>query len=510
MSDEARPIIARVTTLSPLRNPDQPYDVLIIGAGFAGIGAAAQLRRAGITDIAILERAGDVGGVWRDNTYPGCRCDVPSSLYSFSYLPNSGWPDRFASQPEIHAYLRDAVQDLGLSDYLHVDSDVTNATWQPDNQVWFLRLATGQQTSARMLVVGSGAMNEPAIPRIPGLNEFTGEVFHSARWPREFDPTGRRIAVVGTGASAVQLVPQVAAAAGNVVVFQRTAPWVLPRGDRSIPAWARQLHKRMPATMQAVRGTDFMRRELMTNSFTKSGRFLSLIEAAGQRHIARQVKDQQLRDAVTPDFRPGCKRLLMSDDWYPTLQKDNVELVTDRIDRFIAKGAAMASGAVHEFDTLILATGFHVQRRSILSMIIGDGGESMAATMVKGYPTAYLGSTLPGFPNLILMTGPNTGLANNSMLLMIEAQARYAASMAGYLAQNPTVALDVKPTVFAAFASELEKRLTRTVWSSGGCASWYQDATGRVTALWPGTTTEFRRRTNKLTIADYRIVPRPS
>ncbi len=489
-----------------LRSADRPYAVAIIGAGFAGIGAAAALAQAGVDDFVILERADDVGGVWRDNTYPGARCDVPSALYSYSYLPNPNWSDRFSSQPEIHAYLRGAIDELGLAAKLHTGCQVTEARWDSKDLVWAVTLGDGTEVSTRLLIVGSGAMNEPATPRIAGLDEFSGQVFHSARWPATFDPAGRRIGVIGTGASAVQLVPEIAASAAHMAVFQRTAPWIVARGDRAIPRWLRQIHDRVPGSLSTTRGANFIRRELMTGAFTKSNRLLSLIEVAGRRHLARQVSDEHLRAQVTPTFRAGCKRIILSDDWYPTLARNNVELVTDPIHHVTTDGVVTASGAAHDLDTIVMATGFHVQRRLILSAIIGAQGASMASTMVRTAPSAYLGSTVPGFPNLILMTGPNTGLANNSMILMIESQARYAADMARYLQANAEVALDVKQAVMDDFTAELTARLDRSVWATGGCASWYQDAHGRVTALWPGTTTEFRRRTRQISLPDYTVV----
>lgn len=487
----------------------ESYTTVIVGAGFAGIGAAAQLHERGVNDFVILERADDVGGVWRDNTYPGCQCDVPSSLYSFSFLPKPDWSDRFATQPEIQDYLRGAVRALGIESKVHFGCDVSAMVWNPADQRWTLTLAGGESLTARMVIVGSGALNEPSVPKFEGLADFGGQAFHSAQWPEDFEPSGKKIAVVGTGASALQLVPQIAENAAEVLVFQRTAPWVLPRGDRSVPVWQQQLNGRIPAAMSVSRGFGFIRRELMMNSFARSGRMLSLLERSGRRHIDQQVADPALRAKVTPTFRAGCKRVLMSDTWYPTLARPNVQLVTAPIERFTATGIVTADAAdERQVDVVVLATGFRVQRRSILARIIGAQGEPMAVAMAKTAPTAYLGSTLPGFPNLVLMTGPNTGLANNSMILMIESQARYAADMAKYLQSHTDVALDVRQQVMTTFTRELEERLGKSVWADGGCSSWYRDSAGRVTALWPGTTTEFRRRTRQLRLADYEVLER--
>ena len=497
---------------SPTLHSSASVAVAIIGAGFSGIGAAAALKQQGIDDFVILERAAEVGGVWRDNRYPGCRCDVPSALYSFSYKPKPDWSDRFAAQPEIQQYLAACITDLGLTAHLRMRADVKTARWDESSQHWLLMLGDGATVTARMLVVGSGALNEPVIPRISGIESFEGETFHSAQWPSDFDPTGKRIGVIGTGASAVQLVPEIVDAAAHVTVFQRTAPWVVPRGDRAIPQWLRTTYSRIPGTMSVTRTAEYVRREMLTDTFTKNGRLLSVVERTGRHHIRAQVHDAKLRRLVTPKFRAGCKRIIMSDDWYPALQRNNVDLVVDPIDRFTADGIAVGLAAgnrqEHRFDAVVMATGFAVQRRSILFDIFGSDGRSIAHSMAATTPTAYLGSTIPGFPNLVLMTGPNTGLANNSMVVMIEAQAAYAASIARHLVDHPDRALDVRAQALANFTAEMEQRLAQSVWAAGGCSSWYLDAEGRVTALWPGRTSEFRRRTRELRLADYVVVPR--
>ncbi len=505
-----QPIIKYVNVPPP--HSLAPVTVAIVGAGFAGIGTAAALRRKGIDDFLILERAAGVGGVWRDNTYPGCRCDVPSALYSFSFKPKPDWSDRFATQPEIRRYLEQCIADLDLGPHLRLDTEVTKALWDEASQTWTLSVANGSSITARMLVMGSGALNEPVIPQIAGLETFAGETFHSAQWPEDFDPTGKRIAVIGTGASAVQLVPQLVDSADHVTVFQRTAAWVVPRRDRAIPEWLRATYARVPGAISVTRTAEYFRREAVSNSFSKNGRLMGVIERAGRRHIKSQIADPQLRRRVTPDFRAGCKRIIMSDDWYPALQRPNVDLVSDGIDRFTSEGITIVGEDNIErelaFDAVVLATGFHVQRRSILFKIVGRNGRTMAQSMATSTPTAYLGSTVPGFPNLVLMTGPNTGLANNSMVVMIEAQAGYAASMARHLLDNPDIALDVRAEMLADFTAEMEQRLAQSVWANGGCASWYLDGDGRVTALWPGRTSEFRRRTREIQLADYVVVPR--
>lgn len=493
-------------------------DVAIIGAGFAGIGVAAQLQRDGINNFVIYERGDDVGGVWRDNTYPGCRCDIPSSLYSFSFLPKPDWADRFATQAEILAYLREAVDVLGIGPAIKLGLAVDRVVWNAAQSWWDLTLADGTVRSARMVVVGSGTLNDPVIPKFDGLAGFGGRVFHSSDWPHDFSATGRRIAVIGTGASAIQIVPAIAPEVDHLTVVQRTAPWIMPRGDHPLSSWQREVNARVPFSMAVARGYDYLRREVVTPSFVRNGRVLSWMEWTSRRHLNSQVKDPVLRSKIDPSYRIGCKRVLMSDDWYPALQRPNVDLVTDPVAGVTESGLLLqqADGSPPrqvEVDTIVLATGFRVQRRAILSRIVGTTGDSMAAAMFKSAPTAYLGSTVPGFPNLILMTGPNTGLANNSMIVMIEAQAKYASDMARRIVQGASAAdnvvIDLRPAAFERFAAEIEGRLTHSVWQNANCSSWYQDSLGRVTALWPGTTSEFRRRTRRLDERDY-VISGPS
>lgn len=488
----------------PAATPALDHEVIIVGAGFAGIAVAVELRRHGIKDFRILERANDVGGVWRDNNYPGCKCDVPSALYSYSFAPKADWAGYYGSQPEIWQYLRDCVQRFELESHLDFDQDVTDCQWDADNGCWVV--TTDDRTlRTRLLVSATGALNEPAIPKFSGGEDFAGTRFHSAQWPHDFDPSHRRIAVIGTGASAVQFVPEIVDSAHSVLVFQRTAPWIMPRSEPGLPGWLNEVWRNIPGRASLTRKSHYLFRELVTDAFTGNGRGLSALERIARRHLHNQVKDPQLLKALEPDYRIGCKRVLFSDDWYPALQRDDVELITDPIADIAAGGIVTERDGqreLHHVDTIIYGTGFQVSRLPFLFRIRNEAGKPLAFVWAASRPGAYLGTTVAGFPNLALMTGPNTGLASSSMLLMIEAQARYVREMALYLQDNPG-ALQVTDEAQDRYLDEIEKRLHDSVWMQGGCASWYQDAGGRVTAMWPGRTREFDKRTRTLNLADY-------
>lgn len=501
------------------------HEVIIVGAGFAGVAVAVELRKHGITDFRILERADDVGGVWRDNNYPGCSCDIPSALYSYSFRPKTDWSGHYGTQPEIWQYLRDCVTEFEIADHIDFGQDVVQCQWDDDQSLWTVTTADAVITT-RLLVSATGSLNEPLIPKFENRDAFAGTSFHSAEWPHDFDPSHRRIAVIGTGASAVQFVPEIVDAAHSVTVFQRTPPWVMPRADGTLPSWLRELWNSVPGKLplgsllpNTVGGTDYrhaltrkaqyLMREFATDSFAGNGRGLRAMERIAERHLHSQVEDPQLRAVLEPDYRIGCKRVLFSDDWYPALQKPNVELITDPIADLAAGGVITQAGGertLHHVDTIIYGTGFQISRLPFLFRIRNSTGTPLAYVWAASRPGAYLGTTVAGFPNLALMTGPNTGLASSSMLLMIESQARYVRQMALHLHDNPG-ALQVKPDIQDRYLDDIERRLESSVWSQGGCSSWYQDSSGRVTAMWPGRTAEFDRRTRQLRLSDYTQVP---
>ncbi|MEU9381108.1 NAD(P)/FAD-dependent oxidoreductase [Streptomyces sp. NPDC048279] len=482
--------------------------VAVIGSGFGGLGAAVRLRREGITDFVVLERAGSVGGTWRDNSYPGCACDVPSHLYSFSFAPNPDWPRTFSGQEHIRAYLEHVADVFGLRPHLRFDSEVKRMTWDPEKLRWDIETASGS-LSADVVVSATGPLSDPKIPEIPGLDSFPGKVFHSARWDHDYDLRGKRVAMVGTGASAIQIVPAIQPEVAQLTVFQRTPPWVMPRVDRAISAGERRLHRALPFTTQARRGFLWGIRELQVQAFTKRPDELGLVESLAKRNMARAVKDPALRARLTPDYRIGCKRILLSSTYYPALTRPNVDVVASGPGEIRGSTVVAADGSSAEVDAIIFGTGFHVTDMPIAERVVGADGRTLAETWKDGM-AALRGAAAAGFPNWMTIIGPNTGLGNSSMILMIESQLNY---MADYLRQlrvlGGRAALDARPAAVAAWNHKVQERMKRTVWNTGGCTSWYLDANGRNTTIWPGTTTEFRRATQRVDLAEYEVVRAP-
>ena len=479
-------------------------EVAIVGTGFSGLCMAILLKQAGFGSFVVLEKAARVGGTWRENTYPGAACDVPSHLYSFSFEPNPTWSRAFSSQAEILAYLDRCADKYQVRAHIRFGVEVASATYDQAAGRWTVRGKDGSVVVARALVLGNGALHVPAYPDIPGLASFAGRCFHSARWDHDFDPRGQRIAVVGTGASAIQLVPQLAAVAGRLQLFQRTPAWILPKPDHAIGPRARSIYARLPALQQLVRASIYWRLEWRALGFTRPA-ILKLAEPLVRRHIAASVRDPARRAALTPSYRMGCKRILLSNDFYPALARPNVELVTAAIDRVEPAGVRTRDGVLREVDAIVLSTGFRVHEYLSSIHITGVDGHELNERW-RGNPGAYLGITVAGYPNLFLLMGPNTGLGHNSMIFMIEAQARYAVQCVAALRAHGVKAIDVRPEVQAAFNAELQARLARSVWQSG-CTSWYQDADGRNSTIWPGFTVDYWRRTRRLRLADFHVQP---
>jgi len=469
--------------------------VAVVGSGFSGLGAAIRLKRDGIEDFVVLERAGDVGGTWRDNTYPGCACDVPSQLYSFSFALNPGWTRSFSPQPEIQEYLRRCVREHGLGPYLRFDQELLEAAWDGERRHWRLRTSGGAWT-AQVLILGTGPLSEPSVPSIPGLERFRGTVFHSAQWNHDHDLAGERVAVVGTGASAIQFVPHLQHAAARLHLFQRTPPWILPRVDRSITGAERWLFRHLPGAQRIARLGVYWSRESSVVGFTREPRLMKLVERLARRHLRRQVPDPELRRRLTPSYTIGCKRILLSNDYYRAVSRPNVELVTDGIAEVREHSIVTRDGAEREVDTIILGTGFHVTDSPTMRRVRGRDGVSLAESWRLGM-SAYLGTSIAGFPNLFMLVGPNTGLGHNSIVLMIESQLAYISDALRHMAESGATSVEVRPEVQSAFENEVQARMPRTVWSSGGCASWYLDARGNNTTLWPGSTWGYRLRTRR-------------
>ncbi|GGW29174.1 Baeyer-Villiger monooxygenase [Streptomyces lucensis JCM 4490] len=489
--------------------------VAVIGSGFGGLGAAVRLRREGITDFVVLERADSVGGTWRDNSYPGCACDVPSHLYSFSFAPNPEWPRTFSGQRHIRAYLEHVTDLFGLRPHIRFDSEVKLMTWDGEGLRWHIETTRGTLT-ADVVVSATGPLSDPRIPDLPGLESFPGKVFHSARWDHDYDLRGKRVAMVGTGASAIQIVPAIQPQAGRLTLFQRTPPWVMPRIDRAISGPERWLHRRLPVTAQARRGLLWGIRELQVQAFTKRPDELGLVERIAKRNMARAVKDPELRAKLTPDYRIGCKRILLSSEYYPALARPNVDVVASGLSEIRGSTVVAADGSEAEVDVIIFGTGFHVTDMPIAERVVGAEGITLAESWKNGM-RALRGASAAGFPNWMTIIGPNTGLGNSSMILMIESQLNY---MADYLRQLDVLgvppgpqgtgggraALDARPAAVEDWNRRVQDRMKRTVWNTGGCTSWYLDASGRNTTIWPGTTTEFRRATRRVDLGEYAVI----
>ncbi|MGW7261983.1 flavin-containing monooxygenase [Streptomyces sp. NPDC054842] len=482
--------------------------VAVVGSGFGGLGAAVRLRREGVTDFVVLERASGVGGTWRDNSYPGCACDVPSHLYSFSFAPNPDWPRTFSGQDHIHAYLEHVTDLFGLRPHLRFDSEVKVMRWDDEKLHWEIETASGTLT-ADLVVSATGPLSDPKIPDVPGIDTFPGKVFHSARWDHDYDLRGKRVAMIGTGASAIQIVPAIQPEVGKLTLFQRTPPWVMPRMDRAISGAERWLHRRLPFTTKARRGLLWGIRELQVQAFTKRPEELGLVEKLAKRNIARAIKDPELRAKLTPDYRIGCKRILLSNTYYPALARPNVDVVASGLARIEGSTLVAADGTTTEADAIVFGTGFHVTDMPIAERVVGADGRTLADTWKDGMQSLR-GATAAGFPNWMTIIGPNTGLGNSSMILMIESQLNY---LADYVRQldvlGGRVALDARPAAVDAWNHRVQERMRRTVWNTGGCNSWYLDANGRNTTIWPGTTTEFRSATRRVDLAEYEVLRAP-
>ena len=486
----------------------QPADlsVVIVGSGFAGLCMAIRLLQSGVSDFLVLERAGDVGGVWRDNTYPGIACDIESHLYSYSFAPNPDWSRTFASQREILEYLRACADTFGVRPKIRFNCGVVAATFDEPGGRWRVETSDGGTLTARVLVSGSGhALSKPILPDLPGLASFAGPAFHSARWDHSVDLAGKRVAVIGTGASAIQIIPSIAPVVASLLVMQRTAPWVMPRNERPIAEATRARFRRHPWLQKLLRGWLYLRHEVLAYGFVRRPAVLRLASRVVRRMIAARVKDPALREKVTPRYTLGCKRVLLSDDYYAALGRDNVELCTEAITDVRPAAVCTANGAVHPVDALVFATGFEAAEGSLPFAIRGRRGEDLADAWRDGI-AAYLGTAVAGFPNLFLLLGPNVGLGHSSMVYMIESQVAYILDAILTLRARDLRSVEVRREVEARYNEELQRRLARTVWQTGGCTSWYQRRDGRNTTLWPGYTFEFRRRTRRFDAESYQLV----
>jgi cation diffusion facilitator CzcD-associated flavoprotein CzcO len=477
--------------------------IVVIGAGFSGIGLGIRMLREGIEDFVVLEKASDLGGTWQANTYPGIQCDIPSHLYSLSFMPNPGWTRTFSEGSEIWDYLRRCARDGGIMPHLRLGCEVLRAEWDEAGKRWRIETSNGS-FSADVLITATGGLSEPAIPDIPGLGSFGGALFHSARWDHEQELGGKRVAVVGTGASAIQIVPRLQRDVAKLYVFQRTPPWVMPHRDRPIPRAERQLYARLPAAQRLSRAWSYLIRESIVPGLVGNPDRMKRMERIGRAHLNRQVPDPELRARLQPSYRLGCKRILPSNEWYPALQQPNVELISGGVSEIRQEGPVGTDCSLKEVDVVVLATGFNVAHPEFGHRLSGPHGTVGQVWENEG-AQAYLGTTIAGFPNLFTLAGPNTGLGHNSILYMIESQLNYVLDALRLFEGRGIARFEVRPEVQGAYNADLQRRLAGAVWSSGGCANWYLDEHGRNVVIWPRQTWSFRRLTRRFDPASYRL-----
>jgi cation diffusion facilitator CzcD-associated flavoprotein CzcO len=488
-------------TPGPPAQAAEVYSVVIVGAGFAGLCMAIRLKQAGIEAFTIVEQADEIGGTWRDNRYPGAACDVESHLYSFSFEPNPNWTRTFASQPEILRYLLHCTEKFGLRPHIRFGTTVKRAVFDDRAGRWALETAEGETIRAGAIVLCCGGLSRPAYPEIEGLEAFEGPVFHSARWDRNAAVEGKAVAVIGTGASAIQIVPSLAPQVEKLFVYQRTAPWILPKPDRPITRLGRAVFGYLPLSQRILRWAIYWQREALAVGFVVWPAILRIAELVARRYLARGIADPNLRAKLVPSYAMGCKRILPTNDYYPALMRSNVELVTDPIDGVRPHSIVTRDGKERAVDIIVLATGFRASEPVAPFEIIGRDNRRLDEVWSTG-AEAYLGTTVSGFPNLFFIVGPNTGLGHGSMVFMIEAQVRYILSSMKAMRARKIESVDVRPEVQREYNDRLRARLRKTVWASG-CHSWYLTRDGKNTTLWPGFTFEFRRKTRRFDAKSY-------
>jgi cation diffusion facilitator CzcD-associated flavoprotein CzcO len=476
----------------------------VVGAGFGGVGIGIRLREAGVEDFTIFERGESVGGVWRANTYPGAACDVPSHLYSFSFAPGHHWSRRYALQPEILRYLDETARDFGITPHLRLGTEVTEARFDAERGRWTLTTDHGESHEFDVLVTACGQLTRPAVPPVEGIGDFEGPVFHSAEWDHEVELEGKRVAVIGTGASAIQFVPEVAKAAGSTTIYQRSAPWILPKSDRTYPEWERRIFKRFPARVAVARLGMFAFFEMGTYGFTGHNAVLKPFQKIADLERNKQLgHDPELLAKATPDYTIGCKRVLFTSDWYPTLLRDDVELVTDAVERATAS-AVVAGGIERETDVIVWGTGFQ-SHNFVAPMAIHGLGDRELNDVWGERAEAFLGTTVSGFPNMYVLYGPNTNHGSGSVPYTLESQFNYVIDGIRRLREGGFRWIDLRPETQERWRAEIDERSASTVWTTGGCGNWYVNSKGENTNNWPGPWLEYRRRTKQLNPGDYRV-----
>ncbi len=493
---------------SGVGRPD--YEVAIVGTGFGGLCIALKLREDGEQNFVLIERGDSVGGTWRDNSYPGAACDVPSHLYSFSFAPKTDWSRKYPVQPELHAYLRDIAERHELLPKVRFSTTFEGADYDEVHQLWHIRISRQgvvSQLSARSLVLANGGLAEPKLPEIAGIERFAGKTFHSSRWDHDYELAGKRVAVIGTGASAIQFVPEIAPKVARLDVYQRTPNWIIPRPDRAYSQAEKSRFARWPLWRKLYRAMIYWGHEARVFGFVVQPAFMKLFQKVAEFHINRQVVDPTLKRKVTPGYLIGCKRILISNDWYPALGRRNVDLVDAPIAEIREHSIVTADGQEREVDCLIFGTGFYATDNPIGAVVRGRGGRSLAQEW-SGGEEAYLGTLVKGFPNLFLIVGPNTGVGHTSMVYIIESQVSLIRRLLAKL-RGKAQALEIKAAVQDGFNHALQQRLETSAWSTG-CNSWYKHRSGKITALWPGFTFSFRRQIEAVGDGDYTLQTAPT
>ena len=482
-------------------NDDQV--VVIIGTGFSGMGAAMKLRDSGREDFVVLEKAHDVGGTWRDNTYPGCECDIPSHMYSFSYELNTQWSKSFSGQEEIWAYLRKVADEKGIRPYITFGVEVTGATWDDARKLWTVNTRRGEDYEARVVIAGVGGLHIPNVPEINGADTFVGPKFHSAQWDHSVDLLDKKVVVIGTGASAIQFIPIIAQEVGHLTVFQRTPAWVLPKKDKPTPQWRKKMFAKVPGAQRAYRNALYWALEARAVGFNGHLKILPVAEKIVKRYLAKKIPDPELRAKLTPDYRLGCKRVLQSNTYYPTFLRDNVTLSTDGVAEIVKDGVIDANGVKHEADIIIYGTGFHVIDAFDYLDVKGKGGVNLAAQFREHGTETYMGMTINQFPNLYFMLGPNTALGHNSVVFMIEQQTKYIVRMLDEMDKRGAVAAEATKQAQTEFNIEIQKLVEKGIWTQGGCTSWYLDSHGKNRTIWPKFTFQYWWETRKVDAKDF-------
>ncbi len=486
-----------------MKKNQNTVDTLIIGAGFAGLGTAIKLKAAGVTNFVILERAAEVGGTWRDNTYPGAACDIPSNLYSYSFAPNPNWSRSYSGSAEILRYVHHLVEQYDLERFIQFNQTVQSVIYDDASGLWTVT-AGDQQWLARSVVVASGALANPSYPAIAGRESFGGKVIHSARWDHSYDFSGKRVAVIGTGASAIQIIPELVKQAAKVKVFQRTPAWVLPRPDFVTPGWNKLLFRKLPTAQSLMRKALYTAHEALALGIIWNSPLTRLIERVSLMHLRRQVKDAWMRRQLKPDFTIGCKRVLVSNEYYPALQAPNAELITWPIATICEQGIRTAEGIEHQVDCIVFATGFDVPKAGTPYVIKGVHGRDLA-TEWKGGAQAYKSINVAGYPKLFFTFGPNSGPGHNSALVYMESQIAYTVEGIKTVLDNNLKSLDVKGDIQTKYNKKLQKRLSKTNWNSG-CKSWYLTADGYNATMYPGFATQYAQQLKHFNLKDYKAV----